>query len=86
MESMSKKTYGKGRRLRLLVKAEEDRDRLVSQLGETLRNGEDGVVWVTPGIPLLTFMLAALLICTFIGDIFQTIIFNTAQFLMHHRI
>jgi preflagellin peptidase FlaK len=86
MEGTSMESYGKGKRLRLLVKVEEDRDRLISKLGETLGNGEDGVVWVTPGIPLLTLMFAALLLCTFIGDILQTIVFNTAQFLIRRKV
>ncbi|MEM3502124.1 MAG: A24 family peptidase C-terminal domain-containing protein [Candidatus Bathyarchaeia archaeon] len=60
-------------KLKLFIRAESDRDDLIRRLGETQNNEE---VWVTPGIPLLVYLLVAVISCTFAGDLFQLIIFN----------
>jgi prepilin signal peptidase PulO-like enzyme (type II secretory pathway) len=64
------------RMFKFLVDAESDRDKLVSTFLEKLgATGFQGLVWVTPGLPLLFFILIALAIALVIGDpIFTTIL------------
>jgi prepilin signal peptidase PulO-like enzyme (type II secretory pathway) len=46
-----------------------DRDQVVSEFEESLKKaGSPDMVWVTPGLPLLVFILIALVIALTIGD------------------
>jgi len=64
------------RSFKLYVSAETDRDQLVSELSASLgQGGNQGDVWVTPGIPMLLFILAALVLVLVFGDaIFSTVL------------
>jgi len=64
------------RSLKLYTSAETDRDRLVSELSASLDSGgRQGDVWVTPGIPMLVFILTALILGLVFGDaIFSTVL------------
>jgi len=64
------------RSLKLYVSAETDRDRLVSELSVSLaKEDSQGDVWVTPGIPMLLFILTALILVLVFGDaIFSTVL------------
>jgi prepilin signal peptidase PulO-like enzyme (type II secretory pathway) len=66
-------------RFKFFVDAEIDRDELVSKFKEAVsKTGFDGMVWVTPGLPMLFFILIGLLIALAIGDpLFATILRTT---------
>ncbi len=75
MEEASKSEEGSHqRRLKLFIDAEADRNELIENLGKILRGDEKEEVWVTPGIPLLVFALAALIFSALIGDLMFWII------------
>jgi prepilin signal peptidase PulO-like enzyme (type II secretory pathway) len=58
-----------------------DRDQLVSEFEESLKKvGSPSTVWVTPGIPLLVFVLIALVIVLLLGDP----LFFAIRILMRH--
>jgi preflagellin peptidase FlaK len=67
MEEPSRSNHGFPRRLRLFSSANADRDDLVRNLGNCLKNNEE--VWVSPGIPLLLFILMGLVSTTIMGDV-----------------
>jgi preflagellin peptidase FlaK len=58
------------RRFKLFFGAEADRDRMVSEFTNSLsRLGYEGKVWVTPGLPMLLFVLIGLIITLGFGDV-----------------
>lgn len=67
MEEVSRSNDVVSRNLALFTPADIDRDDLLKSLAECLKNGEE--VWVTPGIPLLVFLLIGLVSTVFVGDI-----------------
>lgn len=67
MEEVSRSNDGSSRILRLFTHADIERGDLLRDLAEHLKDGEE--VWVTPGIPLLVFLLMGLISTVFIGDI-----------------
>jgi len=76
MEKVVEDTERPLRKFDLILNAEVDRDQVVSKFIESLKRvGSPDEVWVNPGIPLLFFMLIALIIALVVGDpIFSTII------------
>ena len=64
------------RRFKFFMDVETDRDQLVSTfIDSATRSGVKGMVWVTPGLPMLVFILFGLVIALTIGDpIFATIL------------
>jgi len=64
------------RHFKFMVDVETDRDQLVSKFVEAARSsGVRGLVWVTPGLPMLFFILIGLIIALIVGDpIFTTIL------------
>jgi preflagellin peptidase FlaK len=69
MEKVVQSDSGVRRAFRLFVSAEEDREQEISRLQNQLQQiGYDGEVWVTPGLPQLLFLLAALIITLIAGD------------------
>lgn len=64
------------RSLKLYLSMETDRDQVVRELTDSLtRLGFDGNVWVTPGIPMLVFILIGLILTLVFGDIiFSTVL------------
>ena len=83
MEEPSKSGEHINRRLKLLYKSETDRNELIRQLEESIDEGFEDQVWITPGIPLLTFIWISVLSTTFIGDLLQTLVFNALQNVMN---
>lgn len=60
---------GARRSVKLFFDAEADRDQLVSNFAESFQKaGFSGKVWVTPGLPMLVFILAGLLVALVVGD------------------
>jgi preflagellin peptidase FlaK len=58
------------RTLKLYQNAETDREPLVSELSDSFtKHGLKGEVWVTPGLPMLLFILIGLVITLVFGDI-----------------
>jgi len=55
--------------------SDEKRKEIVSRLLEATRNGQiQGEVWATPGLPMLVFITAGLVIALVLGDILWTIL------------
>jgi preflagellin peptidase FlaK len=77
MEEVVKDDGGSRRSLRLYSNAETDREPLVSELSESLSGlGFKGRVWVTPGLPMLLFILVGLILTLILGDVlFSTVFF-----------
>ena len=58
------------RTFKLFFGAETDRDQMVSRLTESLsRLDYKGRIWVTPGLPMLLFILIGLAITLIFGDV-----------------
>jgi len=64
------------RSLKLFVSAETDRDYAVKSLENSVDPYQISDVWVTPGMPLLRFVLLALLLNGLIGDIIMCSVFQ----------
>jgi preflagellin peptidase FlaK len=64
------------RSLNLYLSMETDREQVVSELADSLTKlGFEGNVWVTPGIPMLLFILIGLILTLAFGDIvFSTVL------------
>ena len=69
------------RSFKFFFDAEIDRDQLVSSFVESLsRVGYQGDVWVTPGLPMLLFILMGLVITLIFGDmVFATVLLRAAR-------
>ncbi len=63
------------RRLRLFVGAEADREELVGLLEKELGDAKSDV-WVTPGLPMLVFLTAGLVIAVLLGDPLLWIVYS----------
>ncbi len=64
------------RSLKLFVSAETDRDHAVESLENSVGSYQIRDVWVTPGMPLLPFVLLALLLNGLIGDFIMWSVFQ----------
>jgi len=75
MEEVVQGAEGPHRALKLYTNAETDREPLVSELSNSLaKMGYEGMVWVTPGIPMLLFILIGLCLTLILGDtVFSTV-------------
>jgi len=68
------------RTLKLYQNAETDREPLVTKLVDSLTElGFKGKVWVTPGLPMLLFILTGLIITLTLGDIVFSTVFILAS-------
>ena len=69
------------RSFKFFFDAEIDRDQLVSKFSESFsRLGFQGDVWVTPGLPMLLFILIGLVITLVFGDVvFSTVLLKAAH-------
>lgn len=57
---------------------DEERENIVSRLLKAKRSGQiQGDVWATPGLPMLVFITAGLVIALVFGDILWTILYST---------
>ena len=69
MEKVVEDEKGIRRTLDVYSSADVDRDQVVSEFEESLKKaGSPNMVWVTPGLPLLVFLLIALVIVLTLGD------------------
>lgn len=76
VEEVVQNSDGAHRSFRLFFSAEADRDQMVSKLIDSLSGmGFQGRVWVTPGLPMLFFILLGLVITLVLGDpVFSTVL------------
>jgi preflagellin peptidase FlaK len=76
IEEVVENTTGARRRFHLFFDAEADRDQMISDFTKSLSKvGSPSRVWVSPGLPMLLFMLFGLVITLVAGDlIFSTIL------------
>ena len=81
MEQITRDEQGTRRSFKLYVNAEADRDEDVRNFCELAsQSGFEGRVWVTPGLPMLVFVLIGLGLTLILGDaIFATV------FILAHR-
>jgi hypothetical protein len=69
MEKVVEDQEGARRTLDVYSSADVDRDQVVSEFEESLKKaGSPNMVWVTPGLPLLVFLLIALAVVLTLGD------------------
>jgi preflagellin peptidase FlaK len=69
MEEVVEDEGGAHRTLETYSSADVDRDQVLSEFEGSLKKvGSPSMVWVTPGIPLLVFVLIALVIVLVLGD------------------
>ena len=81
MEKVVDDDGGARRTFEMYSNPDVDRDQLVSEFEESLKKvGSPSIVWVTPGIPLLVFVLIALVIVLLLGDP----LFFAIRILMRH--
>ena len=81
LEEIVSDEAGTRRSIKLFFDAEADRDQMVSRFIESFRNaGFSGKVWVTPGLPMLVFILVGLLVALVVGDpIFSLVVTLAAR-------
>jgi prepilin signal peptidase PulO-like enzyme (type II secretory pathway) len=61
----------------IAIPRDEEREKIVSRLLEAKSNGQiQGDVWATPGLPMLVFITAGLVIALVFGDILWTILYS----------
>jgi preflagellin peptidase FlaK len=54
----------------VIIPRDEDREAIVKRLEKTVEDGKiENMVWATPGLPMLIFITAGLIIALFFGDI-----------------
>ena len=69
MEKIVEEEHGAHRTLQLYSNIDVDRDQVVSEFIESLgKVGSPETVWVTPGLPMLVFILFAVVITLIVGD------------------
>jgi len=58
-----------------VIPRDEEREKIVSRLLEAKRNGQiQGDIWATPGLPMLVFITAGLVVTLVFGDILWSIL------------
>jgi len=69
MEEVVEDENGAHRTLQVYSNADVEREQVLSEFSESMKKvGSPNTVWVTPGLPLLVFILAAVVIALTIGD------------------
>ena len=69
MEEVVEDENGAHRTFQIYSNADVDREQVLSQFNDSMSKvGSPNTVWVTPGVPLLVFILAALVIALTVGD------------------
>ena len=59
------------------IPRDEEREKIVSRLLEARRDGQiEDDVWATPGLPMLVFITAGLIVALVFGDILWTILYS----------
>jgi preflagellin peptidase FlaK len=71
MEEVEQDANGNMRRVfKFFFSAEADRDEMVAKFNESISElGYEGKVWVTPGLPMLVFILVGLVVTLVFGDL-----------------
>ena len=81
MEKVIEDKDGPRRAFQAYSNADVDRDQVLSEFFESIKKvGSPSTVWVTPGLPLLVFMLVGLVIGLTVGD---PLIFGIYLFAVH---
>lgn len=66
-----------GKRKLIAIPRDEEKEKIVSRLSEAMRDGQiQGDVWATPGLPMLVFITAGLVVALVFGDILWTILYS----------
>jgi preflagellin peptidase FlaK len=74
MEDVDAQSFDVRRKL-VVVPHDEGRDKIVERLSKASEEGTiDGYVWATPGLPMLIFVIAGLIVALFIGDLVWLIV------------
>jgi preflagellin peptidase FlaK len=61
----------------IAIPRDEEREKIVSRLLEARRDGQiEDDVWATPGLPMLVFITAGLIVALVFGDILLTILYS----------
>jgi hypothetical protein len=69
MEKVVENKNGAHRSFQIYSNPDVDRDQLLSEFSESMKKvGSPNTVWVTPGLPLLVFILVGLIIGLTLGD------------------
>ena len=69
MEEVVEDENGAHRAFQVYSNADVDREQVLSEFSESMKKvGSPSTVWVTPGLPLLVFILAAVVIALTVGD------------------
>lgn len=75
LEDFSEKEDGERERKLLTMPKDEKRDEIVGRVKKAFKEGKlQGEVWATPGLPLLVFITAGLIVALIYGDIVWTIL------------
>lgn len=75
MEDVKKAEDGRTQRRLMLFPRDEGREAIVDRLSRAVEAGEiDELVWVTPGLPMLIFITAGLIIALFVGDMVWAVV------------
>lgn len=75
LEDVEKTEENELRRKLILLPKEEGRTEVVGRLDDAVKSGAiPNKVWATPGLPMLIFILAGLVVTLFLGDIIWTLI------------
>jgi len=70
LEDIQATETGESQRRLLLVPKEENRDEIVVRVLKAANEGKiQNGVWITPGLPMLIFITAGLIVALFVGDI-----------------
>ncbi len=70
MEDMVENSDQPLKRKLVLVPRDEGRNEIVARLGNAAENGKiDGYIWATPGLPMLIFVTAGLIVALLFGDL-----------------
>jgi preflagellin peptidase FlaK len=73
LEDMEENSENGFKRKLVLIPKDEDRNAIVERLTKAVEAGKiQGTVWATPGLPMLIFITAGLIIALFFGDIVWT--------------
>jgi hypothetical protein len=76
LEEIVSSDAGTRRSIKLFFDAEADRDQLVSNFTDSFQKaGFSGKVWVTPGLPMLVFILVGLIVALVLGDPIFSLVF-----------
>ncbi|MEM2994920.1 MAG: A24 family peptidase C-terminal domain-containing protein [Candidatus Bathyarchaeia archaeon] len=70
LEDVEENAEGTFKRKLVVVPKDEGRNAIVERLAKAVENGKiQNKVWATPGLPMLIFMTAALILALFLGDL-----------------